>query len=310
MRIVPFKTILDGVLRRHGIDPESEEASHDTVRAIAEHIQNRTRTAWDYYDWPELMEVQERVFRPLWNAGLSYSTGEQVYYFTNKRYYTAKSAVATGVVPTNATYWTAETSVSDPYISLEQAGGMEIGQVFGIYGSNPRQAPRALCYSYQVSESGIDLAGSPATGTVWIKFKRRHPLFTTIPIVAGKSYPAGYVVYDPVSRDCYRAIIPNSDSIVDDTSHWALQPFPYLFASYVKAGAFADGLRESDGERDVELIKARMARANVADAEAESYLIAEIDRLSEQGYTKRYRAFGGARRSGLRFGWELSGLPA
>src|ERR1043165_736886 len=71
MRTVPFRSVYQGVLTRHGLDP-LDKIPQNTGRAIARHITRRARYGWQYWPWPELSHTEERPFRTIWNSTLQF----------------------------------------------------------------------------------------------------------------------------------------------------------------------------------------------------------------------------------------------
>jgi hypothetical protein len=69
---------------------------------------------------------------------------------------------------------------------------------------------------------------------------------------------------------------------------------PEVLAQYVRAGAFADSLRESDtsDERDPVLLQIRGQQAALADQEAEEEINRQMQRLQAQGQHYSYLPFG------------------
>jgi hypothetical protein len=68
-------------------------------------------------------------------------------------------------------------------------------------------------------------------------------------------------------------------------------PFPEIFAAHCEAGAYADGLGESDPKLDADSRKMRLIEKKDAEAEAQEHLRTEIDTLLIQGQKFMYVPF-------------------
>jgi len=60
MRTVTFKSLLHGVARQNGLDPESGDLTPELAQTYAEFIQARLREAWEWAWWPELTVCEVR----------------------------------------------------------------------------------------------------------------------------------------------------------------------------------------------------------------------------------------------------------
>jgi len=129
--------------------------------------------------------------------------------------------------------------------------------------------------------------------------------FTTFPYLPSRTYLRGDVVYVPDQGECYQALrVTTAKDPATEILYWRRCLFPEVLAQYVKAGAYADTLRETDtgDERDPVMLQIRGQKAAIADAEAEDEINRQINRLQAQGQNYFYLPFGvavpGARRAG------------
>ena len=105
MQSVTFKSVLEGVSHRMGLDPDNllsvEKAS------FAEFIESRVRQGWEYYPWPETMKVEQRQYRPDYSGSTTYSNAasdvdsSQVYWPQEDKYYQALKSTS-GNAPTDS----------------------------------------------------------------------------------------------------------------------------------------------------------------------------------------------------------------
>lgn len=274
MRTVNFRDdTLYGVAALLGIDPTVDLLTDQAVQ-WARFANSNVRYAWEFWDWPELTITEERAFRTVWDASLSYSTGEDVYYIPTKSYYTAIVNTSSGDLPTDNTKFSPIASGAlDTYIARFQRGKQNIGRVIAVYDRNPRLNAIALGWRYRPGPNGIDV---PLTSgpTVWITFLPEPSRFTATPYAAG-TYNYEDVVYDPTSGNCYLSLVDNNTDALTVASSWLLQPMPYTISEYVKYATASDAADD-------------MQTSAQFRAMADEKLHRQIDMLIEEGEVHFY----------------------
>ena len=301
LRTVTFKSVYRAIMRRHGLNPLADAVTHDTLRAIVEHINDRVNTAWNYWEWPQLQLMQQRAFRTRWTNTLQFlkvnaqGVPDELYYTTTDKYYQVKSTAPTdppaGTAPTNTTYFQ-ELTMVNRYISLDQVNETPIGEVISVFDTDPKADANRFSAKipFRATDQEITMTYAGTSNLVWVVFKIVPSEFTGVPFVTGKTYTLGEAVFNPADGECYRALIagPTGDPTAQPTQ-WLKVPFPKIFAKYVRAGAYADGLRETDvAENDPVKLQVRNTKMQLIDGEAESYLQQEVDRLIREGQVYRY----------------------
>jgi hypothetical protein len=303
LRTSNFRGITGSILRRHGLDP-LVQSEHDVLRAIVEHVNDRLETAWGYWEWPQLTLIQERAFRTVWTSTIQFyklnadMTQDECFYQTDRLYYRVKADAPSdppvGTLPTNTTYWE-PADIADRYILLDQLNSTPIGEAIAIFDTDPRinQSHYASKIPFRPNEREISVTWAGTGPTVWLCFKVPASEFTAIPYMTGKAYVRGDTIFHPGDGECYRA---NQDAPTGDPTaqplQWTKVPFPAIFRRYVVAGAYADGLRETDpSENDPVKLQIRNTKIKIADDEAEDYIRQEIDGLIQQGQVYRYSDF-------------------
>jgi hypothetical protein len=287
MRTVSFKSVYDAILQRLGLDPLGDAITADTARAITEHITQRASVAWMMWAWPQLAITEERAYRAPWYSTAQYKIGDQVYDLVGQKYYTATAAPPIGTPTSNAGYWALLQPVTTT-IARDQPGKPPIGKVLGVYSANPSlngSAPRDICLKFAPSALGIFVSYAPLT-TIFVCYIPPPPTYTMVPwIEVRPAYNPGDRVFYYPTGECYLCLASNNGHVPTDTLFWAQIPVPDIFASYLKAGAASDCLRETftSGEDQV-----RLARAAALDAEADSFIQSEIDDLLAQGQKNFY----------------------
>ena len=295
MRTISLQSVYEAIVRRHGLDPLGDSITHDTARAICEHITNRCQTAWTMWDWPDLMLTEERAYRAPWNDVTQYKRAnadgapDEVYYVPEKQYYrvnpTAPADPPLTSPPSEPSYWAVFTPTTT-FIDRDQLGMRPIGQVFGVYGSDPslNGCCSESCIPFRPSEKGVTLCHGPAS-TVFIEYLIMEPEYTFVPYIQFKNYVAGNRVFFTDDGNCYRCIADNIDAPPPNASFWVLEPVPAAFSTYLKEGAYADSLIETFTTGEDQM---RLARAAAADKKATENIQGLIDDLLEQGQKHYY----------------------
>jgi len=305
LRTVTFRSVVDSILRRHQINPQGDRFNYDTLRAVTEHINTRVRTAWNFWEWPQLTMLQHRAFRTVWIDTLQFqrvnseSVPDELYYPADGNYYRVKAAAPAdppvGTLPTNTTYF--ETfALVDRYILLEQANQTPMGEVIAVFDTDPRVSQYHYAHKipFHPTEREVTTVCVGTGAMVWVVFRLPYSVFTGVPWVQGKAYIRGDLVYYPPSGECYKALAGTLVSDPPPVSNvtWARVPLPEIFSSYVTAGSYADGLSETDAqEKDPVVLQVRNTKAQIANAEADTYLQQEVDRLVVEGQVYRYGKF-------------------
>lgn len=311
MRTVTFQTVYDGVLQRLGLDPLIANTTQADARMIAGKITKRARLAlrsWDFLEWSH---TEERAFRPIWNLTRQFyranpGTGlpDELFYLTNTTYYRVKTGSSIlsdppiGTLPTDTNYFEVLSPV-DTFIELDQGGQHAIGQMLGVYSSNPRLngcGRRGL--NFIPSEMGIDVC-APCGPTVFIHYLLPEPVYSKRPYVPLKTYGAGERVFQPADGNVYRARGTTTNNAPPNATYWILEPVLEVLANYLEAGAYADSLRGTQPGETEEEMAARLKNVAMAAAEAAEVLEQEIDSLQAQGQRHYYTLFG-RRRWGCR----------
>ena len=340
MQSVTFKSVLEGVAHRMGLDPDNLLAVEKA--SFAEFIGSRVRQGYEYYPWPETMKVEERQYRPDYASGTTYSNaasdvdssqvywpqedkyyqalkstagndptdssgdvnaqwaelgatyaasdyaaatdyavGDSVFYPTDREYYTMHTNAGAGTVPTNASYW-GKLSPFVKFIKYEQTGETKLGEIFTVTSKNPEANRAPTTLSFTLTDDGI-LPEFDAGSKVWLKFRPRHPVFTsTLYNNTTANYYVGDVVYDDGSAagaqntgECYVCNTAHTNSPArtpDNTSYWTKQEIPKVISEYVKQAAYATCLMQ-DGQHE---------KGPLIEEMSLNLLYAELDKVQNQ----------------------------
>jgi hypothetical protein len=150
--------------------------------------------------------------------------------------------------------------------------------------------------AHRPTENGIQIYDAQGLLTVFVKYLIPAEQFTILPYIDTRTYARGELAYVFNTGETYQAVATTALGKYPpgEPLYWRRCLFPEVLAEYVKAGAYADTLRESDtsGERDPVMLQIRGQNAAVADAEAEDELNRQINRLQAQGQHYQYLPFG------------------
>ena len=226
MRTVTFKTVMDRVFRRRGLDPSAVSATQ--MGLVADFVTERIKVGWEYTFWKEWTYLEERAYRPLYNSQATYAAADEVWDGSTK-YYQSIAGSNQGNALTDATKWTEITSTMERYILLDQQGFTRIGAVKEVYPSELAAQKDIQALAYYIADNRIVMLDSRAGATVWVILRKAVPHFvyeiwTATPTVP---YDVGQVVYFPAANatqlqgQCYMALLDTNNVGI-----WALMENP------------------------------------------------------------------------------------
>lgn len=284
MRTINFQTVLNNALRQMGWDPT---VATDAQKArVAASVGVHLGRAWDYDFWPELTCIEERAYANDWSAAITFGEGDVVWDPTTRLYYTSLENANTGNAVTDTDWWAA-TDLKDLesyVVAWEQRGKTRIGEVLGVYptqldawNDQSRGAGRRLAKA--LTGDGLQLLDAivtqmdPVTNapqlvtglkTVWVRFRKQAPRFTTNLWNEGGVYAEGEVVLWPTSNndqqggECYRATLS-----VDNAWGWEKQEIPLMFEKFLQIAVLEDVLAfEQHRQANYEIADDELFRVN------------------------------------------------
>lgn len=256
----------------------------DTQRARFNRFFNRAiRRGWNWYFWPVLCELEERWLRDAWVAGAYAAAAEVVH---DGVYYVATDAVTSGDVPGVSAKWSVITEL-DPYVAYDQAGKTGFDHVVEIFNANPRTTRQASRLDWQYDERGAWIRSSAVSPSVWVKFRRRCPVYSGVDYSAEATYGAGQTrFYSSESTgfegDFWTTVQSTSAGESPEThpAKWTKLEVPDFLGDFA---ANAAKLLELEGDAGFE-------RAMLANGEAWAWLYDERDRVQDRsGNVRRAR---------------------
>jgi hypothetical protein len=99
MLTVDYYSVLQGCADLCGLDREKISVIESSV--LRNLISKRLGTAWIHQKWPDLVRVEQRWFREVYDSGTAYVAGDERYFPATKKYYQALTAT-TGNAPADA----------------------------------------------------------------------------------------------------------------------------------------------------------------------------------------------------------------
>lgn len=307
MRTAVFKKVLEGAFRRIGLDPDTVPVA--TKKAWSNYVTERVREAWEWFDWPEMKQLEERAYRDNYDNldPDDILVGDIVYYNNEDEdnlvegYFRALTTGPVDLPSTTSSDWEVANDF-EKYIALDQTFKQEIDIAINVWAYNPRifsnviAAPTLngeLIYpigvspaliNYVLTENGITVPpGSP--NTVWVEFTIPVPTFEYNVYDVATAYAQGDIVYYATTGECYKCrtantgILPPTSVIV--TPWWERMQLPYVFSRFVERAVSGDGSIE-DGQLDT---------GNDAISKAWDALIQDKDTVTLRQDQQKYQTF-------------------
>ncbi len=150
-------------------------------------------------------------------------------------------------------------------VSLDQSGATPIGTVLSVSPRHPLTSPGTPHWKFLLSPNGIEIPAE-AGNSVWIRFRKRPPTFTSDPYRADGEYATAALVYFLSDGEVYQRTStgePLTGTDPTDATHWTRVPFPYVLANYVRRAAYGEAL-DSDGQADKALLQGDKAEEQLA----------------------------------------------
>ncbi len=297
MRTVSFQSVLELTAQKlHG----TTELGVQESATLTAQINEQLRECWEREAWPEWCPVEQRFYRERFGLRTTYLGGFEVYHIGTDAYWWAGEDTDNMDIPGTAGFWASALNetitgiVFRRYISLDQTAGetellTPIGTVLGAYRSDPRVRTGAKPVDYILTPNGIEIVRFSGT-SVWLHFRKRPPVFTSVLFDEEATYVVGQKVYFVgaagafIEGECYVCIeetmAGESPESEDGAPKWTKIEFPYVLKHAVADFVFADQLEE-DGQTD---------RASKRREKAEEALALEWSKSeSQQGIVRTFR---------------------
>jgi len=287
VRTVVFQAVRDEILGLMVWGPTV--ATADQIHACTDYLQAAVRRGWEFDFFPEWTVLEERTFAADHSLLTTYGLADMVWDPTGEDYYKSAQAANLNHALTETAWWTPYDLVAptDTVLAREAAGKTSMGEVAAVYETEEDGLRDVVDGSgrrvdYALTPTGMTLFGV-VPNSVWVRFRKQPPRFSTTLWSAGGTYPAGYVVLWPATAtsdeqtggECYMAVQDAAGAY-----SWLKQDLPAILERYAMLATMADLLRR-EGQPE---------RAGAAAADAED----ELDRawrvsMGQQGVMQRTR---------------------
>ena len=276
---IPFKSVVDQVLQRDGVDTQLVGLATDLVA----YINDRLKQAWHHEFWPQTVRVEKRHYHQVFCAGQEYEIGDIL--FSNGSYYVCVSDTQTDPSFTTvelvdddgdpATPMVQETILNPNWSIIEDypklvpywqngddilADGKEyMHRIFSVSMRNPHRTANPGYLNFELLHDGV-IVSDLAPAEIFIKYQVEPQVYTLEPLQENRVYipdiPFGDlarksdIVYDNVTGHCYKPLQNATEQDpFTDREFWERVPFPSFLERYVVHGAYADWLA-SEGQLD------------------------------------------------------------
>lgn len=267
MMTVTFKSILDGVATRMGLEPNANLQLNQAT-ALTEYITDKLGKFWQMAAWPEWTAPELRQYRENWTGATTYALGAEIYVPGPNAYYRSLQAGNLNNEPSDTAWWEPASGL-DTYVEFAQSWEPNvIDRVWGVYADDPRKTRSPRKVSWWIGPEGVWVDSSLTK--VYVDFSYKPPAFTTVAWDAAASYVPGDLVYYAATGDCYRARLASTAVAPTTAASWKLQTFPEILARTVKLAAIGDALREDENA----------TKAGAWDLQADAALVDALDRVA------------------------------
>lgn len=237
-----------------------DTADQAVLGTVTEFLGDRIREGWEGFDWPEMVSVEERVFRPRWSVLVPAEIVAGDLVFHAGVYWLALVDAPAGEPAEGNSDWS-ETSDFARFVELDQPGLTPISEVVSVWESDPRRSKGAKpVLDWVLGRNGVEFPDEGTPNVVWVEFSLRVPVFTAAAWDAAVAYVAGDVVFH--ASECWVAASASTGSApAAGNVVWVVQPVPHVLSRFAKRAAFADSLAEDgqQGKADRELREAYRA---------------------------------------------------
>lgn len=268
--LVSLKSVIDGIYRLRGFDPDSYSPSQREKENYADLVTEAVRTAWEDQPWPLLMTCGLRRYRPDWAEGVFWRTGQDCW--KGGRYWHALRD-SIGVEPgTNGTVWEEipPGRIGYKFISFDQpwAGpdglameaidptGVELG-AFAFRDDPMNRAEAAPLTPCRMAAECVFLPADAPDG-VWIRFRPECPVFTLTAYDATRTYHVNDTCHVASSGECWRCRALELTGVAPGTdARWERAGVPRFMLQYVRRRLRAELESEDEGKYKSEALADR-----------------------------------------------------
>jgi len=134
---------------------------------------------WEF--WAEAISSISTTSSGNYDATVTYSGGDIILYPVTQKYYQLIQSTATGVDPTNSSYWTELVPffrhVNQQLNPDGTTRSQEIGEIFAVWSQDPRAKWQQTKIPYSFDDEGMFIEGSYPF--VYIQYRKVPPVYTS-----------------------------------------------------------------------------------------------------------------------------------
>lgn len=285
MKTRKFIDVLKAVCahRDHAFSADYFASRPDAAQFVNDHL----RTAWHFAWWRDLLVIEKRHYRPVYDATRTYTDGQEVWFSVAGvvTYFRSMVTDNLGVTPgTDETKWKAVEKITDSDLpnyefetrialnpaSADADGGSAIGEkVWKVCADDPRKDP-AGAVSVDFVQTGSDLwVRGSVPAEPWVIYLPPCPVFST---GVWNSQPAAKddLVYSADRGECYRSLEDSNSDTPGESLKWEKVLFPAVLFAYVTRKAYCDWYRA--GQISGQDAESKRRAVNDVDAAADDRL--------------------------------------
>jgi hypothetical protein len=252
---ITAKEVLDAIVASNGFDPDHYTPTAKELAQFSLLANHAIRKAWEAELWPQLMVIEQRRYRPDYDATVSYSTDKEVWYGAG--YWRSLSDANQGNTPaTGSAYWESADADMIAYIAFDQPWETRVIDETGVewarcvFAQDPQLAPDTPpldgCRPF---EQSILVPTATAPLEPYVRFRPTRPKVSFVAYTADTAYAAGDVRYRSTTGHCYLALLPSTAKTPEDeVTYWSPVGIPEMFEDFIRLYLASERATDDEGK--------------------------------------------------------------
>ena len=168
--MIAWTTLLTEIYAACGL---GSSPTTDQKATLAVYAKLRLETALKRAWWPSWMQIEQRSFKPEYDAATEYAEGEQVWDGDTK-YYTSLADANEGQALTDTDWWEEATEI-EAVIPFADTGKVTVGTFFDAYRSEEDAQLQRGALKTMVRADNIYILSSSGPAAPWLLFRKGVP---------------------------------------------------------------------------------------------------------------------------------------
>lgn len=265
MQEIAIRRVFRAILAEVNLDPDTVTLTGAQRVRLANLVNFRLEEAWQAEFWPQVMQVEQRYYRPAWDAETTYAAGEEIYNATAAgaaAYWRSVQANNLNHDPAtdDGTWWSQVDD--DMVLSIDF---YQDGQTW-IDGADPRACiydrdPRLYegtepMWHVEVLGEQILVRENPAPAVPWVRYRPLPPEFSYTAWSAATAYAVGDLVYLESSGSTtvgqtFKALRSSTNqNPYSQTAYWQPVDCPKFLEKWLTFAAAADWLKGNEQKEE------------------------------------------------------------